>query len=539
LLLTLLAAIGCGPDVRPYTLPESAFARVEPLDLEPTTTRPATSRPAGAVVPLTLAEARALALQYNLDLRVERFGPLAARADLDAERAVFEPYLVVDGSFSRLDSPVVNQTVVAGDDDVVGGEPAVVRVLGGQSEAIRLLPAFVLPLRTGGEFRVESPFDRLETDVGRVLNPQYEQDLRFSLSQPLGRGAGPDASEAGIRVAAARLAQTQARQKLAVVDTLASVDIAYWRLDLARRVVAVRRKQLELATDQLQRARSRTAAGVSSRVDVVRAESAAASAADLLQEAEQDAGIRERALKELLGVPADAAEGLHVGGRARVLPDTPPTVAAFDLDADRLAEDAIVLRMDLLELRLRVAEQRAVLLQARNAANRPAIDLRYEFGLNGLGGSYGDAVDTLFEGNFQDHTLGLRYELNLGNRQRRERLRAATLRRLEALATVAARRQAIQREVYDAVAAIETGYLRILTARRRRDAAVALLDAEQRQYDAGATSAAELLEAQSELATAELAVARAVTEYELARVDLARATGTVLGKTGVVLDSGQ
>ena len=143
----------------------------------------------------------------------------------------------------------------------MGGEPAVLRVLGGQSDAVSVDPAVVQPLRTGGQLRLSTPFDRISTDAGRVLDPQYEQDVRLSLSQPLLRGFGSDATERGIRIAAARLGQARARQKLGVVQTLAAVDRAYWQLWSARSAVEVRQMQLELALQQAERAQAAVRGG--------------------------------------------------------------------------------------------------------------------------------------------------------------------------------------------------------------------------------------------------------------------------------------
>ena len=142
----------------------------------------------------------------------------------------------------------------------------------------------------------------------------------------------------------------------------------------------------------------------------------------------------------------------------------------------------------------------------------------------------------LGDGDFQDHVVGLRFEQPLGNRQRRAQYRSALLRRAARLADVRQRELFVRQEVFDAVAGLDDGYRRIETAALRVEAARRLVEAETRRFDAGASSNAELLEAQTNLAAAELAYAEAVAEYEVSRVDLAEATGTVLGKTGVVIE---
>ena len=531
---------GCeAGDLSSYLPPEGSYDRIEPLDLATVAaTRPAT-RPnvlpneGAQLVELTLGEARAIALEQNLDLKVARVGPRIAAANLAAEQAAFEAVFTTGANFAKTDSPTVNQLVVDPTDPE--GEPSVIQVLGGQSEAFSLNPAIVKPLRRGGSVRIEAPFNRIETDQGRVLNPQYEQDLRASINLPLGRGYGSDVNEQQIRVAAASLGQALVRQKLTVIDVLAAVDRGYWRLYAARQAVDVRQQQVDLALRQLERAQRLARGGEVAEVEVVRAESGLADANELLVQARANVGTQERLLKQLLN--ADPDQPLSVGNAGVVLTQTDPLPVRYELNPDRLLAAAYGLRGELLEARLLIAQERANETAARLEYVRPLVDVRYEYGVNGLGGSYGDALDVLGDVDFEDHTVGLQVEVPLGNRARRERLRAAYFRRLERLADAEARRLLVRREVYDAVADIETGWQRILAAQTRVTAAQRLLEAEQRQFDLGTRTTTEVLEAQTNLAQAQLALIQALTDYETSRTDLAVATGTVLGKSGVVLET--
>ncbi|MEM1012489.1 MAG: TolC family protein [Planctomycetota bacterium] len=536
LLIGMLLIAGCASDLSPYLGDPDDARRVEPLEL---TTRPAktattqpTTQPAGRTVELTLSAARRIALANNTNVGIAEIDPQIAAAGLSVEQGAFEATFGVDARYAKQDSPFINQTIFSPDGS---GDTSVVRVQGGQLDALTIDPSLTKPLRTGGQVRVTAPIDRVETDQGRLLNPQWEQDVRVSISQPLLRGFGSDASELGIRIAATEVAAARQRLKVTVVDTIAAVDRAYWQLWSARRAVEVREEQLQLVGEQLERAQRRFRAGSTGELEVVRAESAQADATEELVAAVGQADRAQRALRDLMSVRLESSP-FAVGNSSALEPSTKAAAVPYSLEPRKLVTMAMQRRGELAEARVAELAEQARLLNASREAYLPRLDVFYEWGVNGLGGDYDGAVDQLGSGDFQDQTIGLTFEQPLGNRVRRQQLRQSLLRRAQRLLDVRRRQEIIKREVYDACEGIDTGYERILAARQRVATAERLLAAEERQVDAGATSSAELLESQRNLASARLSLASAISQYEIARVDLAAATGTVLGKAGVVLE---
>ena len=64
--------------------------------------------------------------------------------------------------------------------------------------------------------------------------------------------------------------------------------------------------------------------------------------------------------------------------------------------------------------------------------------------------------------------------------------------------------------------------------------AARLLAVEQRRFDQGLSTSNDVLDALTNLANAQSSEVAAVTEYQIAQVDIAFATGTVLGASRVV-----
>jgi outer membrane protein len=134
---------------------------------------------------------------------------------------------------------------------------------------------------------------------------------------------------------------------------------------------------------------------------------------------------------------------------------------------------------------------------------------------------------------FVDHRVGVQVEIPIGNEAARSRLRGAMLQRLQTLATREQRELLIRQEVLNAIDQLEANWQRILAARQRVNAEARVLEVEIRQFEQGLRTSTEVLEAQTRLANAKLSEISAVSDYEIAQVDIAFATGTVLGTSRV------
>ncbi|MHC4965708.1 MAG: TolC family protein, partial [Planctomycetota bacterium] len=135
-----------------------------------------------------------------------------------------------------------------------------------------------LPLVTGGEFVIDYPFSKYDTNrAGTILNPSYSANLRFSISQPLLRGGGIKTNTHSIRVAQGERKIANAQTKLEAIRILANADRVYWLVYAARRQREVRVQQYELAVEQLEQAQRMVDAGEVPEIEVIRAQSGVAS----------------------------------------------------------------------------------------------------------------------------------------------------------------------------------------------------------------------------------------------------------------------
>jgi outer membrane protein TolC len=461
---------------------------------------------AGERIDLTLEEARAAALANNLDLQVQLLSPAIAQTSVDEEQARFESVFTAAVSRSVTDSPTSLATE------------------GSMATFDSYSAGVQIPLRTGGSINLDLPFSRTETNnLFSTLDPAFNSDLRFSFSQPLLRGAGNYVNTHSIRVAQSQSAITEAQTKLEAIRVIAAADRAYWVLYAAQRELDVALQQYDLAQNQIEAARNRQLAGVAAEIDVVRAMSGLAERLAAIINADNAIRRRERDLKRVMNRP-----DLPLESPQAIVLKTAPDPVGLDLDPEELTAFALERRMEMLELELQLAIDASSIDFEKNA-RLPSIVVDYAYSAGGLGGSFDESFDQLGEFDFEDWSLGLRAEIPIGNEAAKARVHRAILNRAQRLATKAQRTTAIRQEVYDATDALRQNWQRILAARQEVMLAERTLLGEQNQFRNDVRTSTDVLDAATRLAEAQSREILSLADYQIAQVDIAVATGTLLG----------
>jgi outer membrane protein TolC len=122
----------------------------------------------------------------------------------------------------------------------------------------------------------------------------------------------------------------------------------------------------------------------------------------------------------------------------------------------------------------------------------------------------------------------------LGNDAARSRSAPGDPEPRAALATREQRALQIRQEVYNSGDQLEANWQRIVAARQRTVLAARVLAAEIRQFDQGLRTSTEVLDAQTKLANAKSAEIAAVADYQISQINVAFATGTLLGADNVI-----
>jgi outer membrane protein len=513
----------------------AARSRTAPVDVESQMTQATQLAPKSETAPdklaLNIAELRRRTLANNLDLEVALWNPALAEAKVSEEEAKFDATISIGAAYKRTDLPELDSDLVQFTSDKDEVDKAVVKLteLEQQKEKLDLDLGVKVPLPTGGTVKVNSSFEE-SNKLEPLRFEQYVSALKFSFSQPLLRGAGWDVNVASIRLARLKAGMVTAKTKLTAIRILALAEKAYWRVYGARRALDVRQQQYELASNNLELVRRRAEEGLSPEIEIIRAELGVAKRLESLIVADTTLRLQQRELKRILNI-----ENIELDSPTVIETLTEPQLLRYELTYDDLATAALANRMELLELELALARDALRIDVARNQT-LPLFALDFEYGVLDRNGSFGTAWDSMWDFDKTTMGVGLRGEIPVTNRAREAKLRQALLGRMQRLATRDQRELAIRQDVYDALDVLNQNWQRILAARQSVLAAGVNYQAELTQFEEGLRTMREVLEALTSLGDSQLSEVKAIVGYQVAQIDLAYATGTLLGYARVGLD---
>jgi outer membrane protein TolC len=491
----------------------------------------------GADHRLTLDEAIDLALQRNEGLLIERESLGAAKAAVSGAKGAYDPFLELDGAWSRSTEPV--------NSSFSGTSPAQIAPEFESAEAglaIRQL------LPTGGALSLRARGARETTDESlALLSPAYGTRVGLELRQPLLRDRSTDAARLSVRVAKAGREGATASLRRAITETVAEVERAYWTLVAARRAVDVREEAVQLAEEQLDETQARVETGSAPRTELAQPRAELARRRGELLASSEALARAENALKFL--ILDGAGDALW---SQRFAPVEDATLEIVPVNVGASLDRALAARPELSIADAVVRRRRAETAFARDGI-WPSLDavVSYDrFGLAGsrnpggpggtlppeLDGDFGKSIDRLGKGDFDAARVALVLGLPIGNRTARGNAAVARHVERQAEADLARVRKIIRAQVLDAAAAVETAGQRIEAAQAGREAAEVQLSAERDRYTTGLSTNFLVLTRQNDLSRARLDEISALTDYRMARTEMARATGSLIEERGIDVD---
>jgi outer membrane protein TolC len=371
------------------------------------------------------------------------------------------------------------------------------------------------------------------------VNPNFGTTLTLQFTQPLLRNRGLFPNRAPIVIARRNLQQSQATFRAQVSDTVLQVVTEYWQVVQAKGNLEVQQKSLESAEASYLRDKRALELGALPPLDIYRSESEVASRRVQVIQAEYDLKHSEDSLRLIVGANQDAFfQALDLD-----LTEKPEPVGALETaDIETSLEQAWKNRPELAAVGYALANDDTSIRLAHNQL-QPDLSLGGSYQTAGLGGNQYDLItgqllargglgasfNQLFGFGYPSYGATLTLNLPVKNRSAQANLGIALVSRRSDLYAQRNFREQIALEVRDAVHQLEQAKLTLAAGETAVDLAEKSRGAEQRKYELGEGTIFFVLEAQTELARAELARLQSQVGYQLAIAAVDHATGNLLG----------
>ncbi|MGE3164549.1 MAG: TolC family protein [Planctomycetota bacterium] len=483
---------------------------------------------------LAMDEAIAIAIERNLDLRVEHIRRENSARDVVIARASFDPLFTTQYTVAKFRQPTIS--FLSG-----VGSLSSVRVNPFESQTASLGISGLLP--TGLTYNLTATDERNDSPDSSFVafNPSHTATLEARLTQPLLKGSGFASNLADLRVAHNNYSISHLQLERMLETTVASVRNAYWDLVFADEDLRVKREALREAEQLLEINRQRVRVGTATEIDVFDAEANIETQRGGIIDAENLQRRTQDSLLDLLNYSELLVErGLAEAGelapyeRVRVVAVTPLAFHPYDVDVNDAVGLALANRQDLRESELAIDNAELELLRRRNQA-LPGLNLSGSWRQQGLDGNLGAATDSVGRGRFYDWDIGITFEYPIGNRQERYRFAKAkddvATSRLNLLKLT----NTITLEVTQAARDIRSSVQKLQSTR----AAVRLrreqLEGEKERLRVGSSTSYQVLQIQNDLLEAQSLELQSLVDYERAITAFETAVGVILGSVGVTI----
>jgi outer membrane protein TolC len=399
------------------------------------------------------------------------------------------------------------------------------------------------------------------------VSPALNSNFQFRMTQHLLQGLGFAVNTRFIRIAKNNRELSDVAFRLQVITTVDQIENMYWDLVYAYENLRVKQESLAFSDKTLSDTKKQVEIGSLAPIESVRAQSTVAADQQALTVAKTNLQLQQLIMKNAL------SRTLHdpLLANAEVIPTSTMEVPESEQvqPTEELVNQALRHRAELVESRITMNSQEQSNKALRNAL-LPSLDLFAYYGGTGLGGSqnprsvcltpnqpfcaidnpnpnlnqfalapsvgYGTTLNQLVNSSAPDKGVGVQLNIPLRNRSAQAvQIRGELEYRQEQMALQQTENR-VSIEVRYAQFGLEQNRASVASARATVDYARQSLDAEQKKYQFGTSTTTAVLQNRSALASAESTLISAMAAYEKQRVELDRATGTLLDNNGISID---
>jgi outer membrane protein TolC len=450
----------------------------------------------------------------------------------------FDPQLTFQG--------YVDHTVTQEANEITTGVPTL------KNNTIEVLSSFSQSFPIGTNLSVSYQGQRVASNTPyNLINPELYSRFQAIISQPLLYGFGVATNERFIRIAKRNSQITDLAFKAQVIATVTQIENIYWDLVNAYESEQISERSLGFANKNLSDDQKQLELQAIPAMQVMTDQSAVATAEGNLTVARASLRLNELLMKNALTKVDDAAIDempvIPLDLQGEPDPNSDSSIDELIATAEKKRPEVAIYQMQ--------AEVQKQSLKDINSELLPTLNM---YGLYAGAGTAGP-LNPLCNPNTQDcstnlptgfpsmfantfnysspeYQVGMTLSINLRNRQAKADQFRAVLQYRQSQISSEQQQKGIRFDVRNSKFALEQAQAQVEAAQKARDLAQKFFDTTKQEQLLGAKSGLDTLNAESALAVAESALDTAQTNYEKKKVDIDRATGETLERTGVSID---
>jgi outer membrane protein TolC len=384
------------------------------------------------------------------------------------------------------------------------------------------------------------------------LNPYTYGDVDFQISQNLLQGFGRPVIDRFIRVAKnnEKVGDLQFRQQ--VITTVSAVLNLYWDLVSFNEDVKARRDELNTAQQLFDDNKKQVQIGTLAPIEVTRAEAQVYSSQQDLLISQTNLLQQEIVLKNALsrnGVASPLLAEVHVVPLDTV--EVPPQDELKPLD--QLVAEALKRRVEIRQDQINVNSD-VISLRGIKSGLKPTLSVFAELTNNGLAGAAnylgpdqveavpyltggtGNLLGQIFKRDFPSYSAGLSLSIPLRNRAAQSDYVTTALGMRQDELTLQKATNQVRVDVQNAVIGLRQARVRYESSVKARILQQQTLDADKKKYTLGASTVFQVVQDQQTLASAQSAEQQALANYSHARISFDLAMGTTLDVNHISVD---
>ncbi len=395
----------------------------------------------------------------------------------------------------------------------------------------------------GQRFANNSPYE--------AINPSLYSNFQVTLSQQLLAGFGISTNERYIHIAKKNLQITDLGFRAQVIATITQVENIYWDLVNAYQDEQLKERSLAFAQRTLQDDQHQLDLKAIPAMQVTTDQSQVATSEGDLTVSRATLRLNELLIKnaitktdspvidEMPVIPLDKTGAVDPNASKSI----DDLIAAAEKNRPDVAEDEIAMQ----EAQESLKSIRSELLPTLYVygfyagagiagPKNPDCDLSADECTSVLPTGFGGMFQNTFNYSSPEYQFGMNLSINLRNRQAKADQFRASLEFRQKQITFEEQKKFIRFDVRNSLFALQQKQALVEAATKARDLQQHVFDVTQQEQQLGAKSSSDTLAAEQQLTLSESLLSSAQAAFEKAKVDIDRAIGETLERTGVSID---